>query len=122
MFKSKNLFSLDALGAMVSTVMLGLVLPRYIEYIGMPLSIVYMLALGACVLCIYSISCFLLNLKNWQPFMKIISMLNLLYCLVTFGLMIYLFDVLTWQGHVYFGGEIAIVVLLARYEWKVAAQ
>ena len=55
----RTLFLLDAAGACLSAALLGLLLPRFQTLIGLPVPQLYWLALGACVLAVYSGSCFL---------------------------------------------------------------
>jgi hypothetical protein len=44
MLKPKTLFLIDAIGAVLSTVLLGIVLVAFEKYIGMPTNVLYALA------------------------------------------------------------------------------
>lgn len=112
----KNFFLIDGLGAMVSVIMLGVVLVRFEEFFGMPVAILYGLAGVAAVFAIYSLGCHFFFMEKWQPFLRLIGTVNLLYCGVTLGLVIYWYEQLTTWGIAYFVGEMVIVVALALTE------
>lgn len=52
----KQLFFIDGVGAVVSALMLGTILPAVNSYIGMPVLVLHYLGLLACVFAIYSFS------------------------------------------------------------------
>lgn len=117
----RQLFLVDAVGAMVTAFLTGIVLTYFESFFGMPKSVLIPLALVACVFAVYSWTCyFKLDFKNnnWRNFLKIIAVANLLYCLTTLGFVITYFEQLTTFGIVYFIGEILIVVTLVMVEWK----
>jgi hypothetical protein len=105
----KLLFLIDGCGAFLTVFLLGIVLPRLGELIGMPQNILCYLSMIACVFVIYSISCYFFIQKKWRFFLKIIAIANLLYCFLTLGLAIILYPSLTIWDIVYFSGEIAII-------------
>lgn len=117
---AKKLFLVDSLGALVSALMLGLVLTSFETSFGMPKNILYVLAALACLFSVYSMVCFLANIKNRGPYLKFIAIVNLLYCALTLALVIYFFQQLTPLGVAYFLLEIIIVVTLAIIEWRTA--
>jgi hypothetical protein len=119
--KPKVLFLTDSLGAMVTAFLLFAVLRNFNKHIGMPETILVYLSLIAVSFCIYSITCFLFLKRNWVPFIKAISYVNLLYCAGTFGLLIAYHSVLTTLGIIYFWMEIAIICILVYIELTVAA-
>jgi hypothetical protein len=118
----RQLFLLDALGALLTAVLLGLVLTNLETIFGMPPEVLYNLSFVALGFFIYSLTCFLLKIKNWQPFLRFIAILNLLYCCLTAVLVIQLNSKLTVLGILYFVIEIIIVVVLAIIELKYAAK
>jgi uncharacterized membrane protein HdeD (DUF308 family) len=59
---------------------------------------------------------------NWTPFIKGISIANLLYCVLTIGLVIFYNPQLTTIGIAYFLGEIAIICGLVCIELRVAME
>jgi hypothetical protein len=116
-----NLFLIDSLGALLSAGMLGLVLPRFEPAFGMPAPVLYFLASLAGVFCIYSGLCYLGRMENWRFYMKIIAITNLLYCGLTLGLVIGLYQKLTALGILYFVLESIVITVLAVFELKTAA-
>jgi hypothetical protein len=63
----------------------------------------------ALALAVYSNLCFLLLNENWRPFLKVISIANLLYCCLTAGLLIHYRSILTTTGLTYFIAEIGVI-------------
>jgi hypothetical protein len=117
----RQLFLLDGLGASVSTVMLGWVLPRYEALFGMPPKVLYGLACLAAIFAIYSWSCFFSKPAYGQPYLKVIATANLLYCGLTLGLIMYWHSHLSLLGITYFVAEISLILVLALLELKTAA-
>jgi uncharacterized membrane protein HdeD (DUF308 family) len=72
--------------------------------------------------CIYSTTCFFVIKANWTPFIVVISIANLLYCILTIGLVIFYHPQLTAIGIAYFLGEIAIISGLVYIELNVATE
>jgi hypothetical protein len=120
--KPKNLFLIDGAGALLTAFFLSVVLRKFNEYFGMPLAVLNFLSVTAVIFCLYSFTCYFLNNKNWQPFLKAISIANLLYCCLTLALVIYYYPVLTILGVLYFLAEILIVSGLAVVELKAISQ
>lgn len=119
-FKPRTYFLIDGTGALISALVLGVVMPAFEAAFGMPRQILYFLACLACLFSVYSFSCFFLFMKNWRPFLKRIAVVNLLYCCLTLGLVIWRFAGLTLLGILYFALEILIVVILSVSEWRTA--
>lgn len=117
----RKLFLIDSLGALLSAFLLGYVLVKFESTFGMPPKVLYILASIAGAFAVYSFVCFLGNLSNWRRFMRIIAIVNLLYCCLTLGLVIYLYQELSVLGVIYFVLEIIIIVLLAMVELKTAS-
>jgi hypothetical protein len=115
------LFLIDSIGAL-TTAFLLFVLRNFNEYFGMPESILTYLSVIAVFFCIYSTTCFFVIKANWILFIKIISIANLLYCVLTIGLVIFYNPQLTTIGTAYFLGEIAIIIGLVYIELKVATE
>jgi amino acid transporter len=119
LIRPTKIFLLDSLGALLTTIIIGVVLTNFQEYIGMPLDILFTLAGVALIFCVYSISCFVFLKKNWKPFLKAIAIANLLYCLATTVLIITFYPQLTILGLLYFIGEIIVIVVLVYFEFLV---
>jgi len=116
----KQLFLFDSLGALLTAFSLGVVLPRFESTFGMPRPVLYVLSLVACGFAVYSFCSYLFAGKNWRPFLKIIAIVNLLYCCATFVLVFYFWEKLTALGVGYFLLEIVVIVALVVVELKAA--
>ena len=116
----KKLFLFDAIGALISSVMLGIILAYIQPLVGMPKSILYLLAGIAFVFFIYSSFCFLFIKKNIKSFLIGIALANFGYCILSLIFMYNNFDLLTTLGITYFVLEKVIVIALASVEFKTA--
>lgn len=117
-----KLFLLDGLGAVLSAVSLGLLLPYFNEYIGMSLGHLYVLAGLAVVFAIYSLSCYFLKVKKWRPFMLGIGIVNFAYCSLTTFLLFGNWLTITAWGIAYFLAEVAIIYVLVYWELRTAVR
>lgn len=118
----KKLFLIDSVGALFTAFLLFVVLRNINEYVGMPERILTYLSVIAVCFSIYSTVCFFVIKANWSPFIKGISIANLLYCVLTMGLVIFYYPQLTTIGIAYFLGEIAIIFGLVYIELNVATE
>ncbi len=114
----KKLFLLDGFGAVLSAFMLGIVLVKFKEFIGLPIKTLYLLSIIPCFFAVYSFACFFLVDKKWRLFLKIIAILNLLYCLITIILLALYYDKIKVLGVIYFVLELIIVGILIAFEFK----
>ena len=117
----KQLFLVDSFGALLTAFMLGIVLARLESFFGMPRDILYILSLIACVFALYSFICYRFTPVNWPLFLRIIAIANLAYCVLTISCIIYLFQLLTIWGLIYFLLECIVIVVLVSIEWRKAA-
>ncbi len=116
----RRLFLLDATGACLSAALLGLLLPRFQQLIGLPLQQLYWLALGACILAVYSGSCFLFAAFA-RPFqMRLLALLNGFYLMISLCVVLMHTAQMKPFGYLYFAGETALVLLLVATEWKAS--
>lgn len=119
----KKLFLIDGFGALVSAILLGIVLPQFVTFFGMPQSALYILAIFPVVFMLYDFICYFSVNKKWQPFLRIIAIANLGYCLLSIGFLLQHFQKLTIWGWGYFIGELLIVVGLAVVElWVIKTE
>lgn len=114
------LFLVDSVGALLTTLSLFVVLSTFHELIGMPLSVLTYLSILSVCFCLYSAACFLFLKRNWVPFIRIIGIANLLYCVLTMTLVLVYYSQLTPLGVAYFLGEIMIVGVIVYIELHVA--
>ncbi len=98
----KNIFLIDAIGALASAIMLGIILPLLNHFIEMPNSILRYLSLIAFFFALNSFICYWEFPKKWRILLRIIASLNLLYALFTLSLLIYLYERLTLLDFLYF--------------------
>jgi SNF family Na+-dependent transporter len=113
-------FQLDGLGALVSGVLLGAVLPRFEAFFGMPAPVARMLAGIAFLFALWS-----LGHRRWHPApgrLRAIAMANAAYCTLTAVLVAVYREPLTGWGFAYFLGEIALVLGLAGAELRAVAR
>lgn len=109
---------IDGLGALTSALMLGLVLPMFQEHIGIPTPALRVLAAIALLLAIYSLSCYRKNASaRW---LGPIAIANVIYCMITFAVMLAFQHELTRIGMIYFIGEMAIILTLAFVEKRTS--
>jgi len=118
--KPKTLFLIDGIGALLTAFLLFVVLSRFEVYVGMSKTILTYLSLIALFFSIYSTGCFLFLKQYWTPFIRGIAIANLLYCLLTIGLLIGNRPFITRIGVSYFLVEVAIILILIYIELKVA--
>lgn len=118
--KHKKIFLIDSLGALISAFFLGIVLVRFEIAVGMPKEVLFTLAILACFLALYSFISYLFVIKNWQFYIRIIALVNLIYCCLTIGFLTYFHREITVLGCAYFFIEIIIILILANIEINVA--
>lgn len=120
--KQQTLFLIDAIGACISTISLGYFLIVFNEYIGMSTDILYLLAAIAAIFGIYSSFCFIIHPKNSKTFLRLIGIGNLLYSILTSGLVVRFWDSLELFGVIYFIGEILILWVISVLEIQKSLQ
>lgn len=110
------MFLIDAVGAFVSVVLLALILPAIESVIGMPYRVLYLLAMIAAILCVFSTFCSMLVRDRWRPFLTVVAIGNLLYCVITGAVIVWFRGDLTLFGEIYFIGEVVVIASLAFFE------
>lgn len=118
--KPRQLFLIDGAGALISAFLLGVVLVKLEWLFGIPRSALYMLASIPICFAIYDFVCYKNLYSNFSPYLKIIAILNILYCVLSIGYAIYHSISITLLGWAYVTSEVLIVLFLARLEMKVA--
>ena len=119
---SKKMLLIDGIGAVVSCCFLGILLPKFSKSVGMPVEQLYFLATIALFFAIFSLTSFLKVKNEWFKFLKWVAVANLLYSLMTAGLVFVNFEDLGYLGKIYFLAEIPIVFILAIIEWKIGSR
>ena len=115
----KNIFLIDGLGALVSVFFLGVVLPALDGVIGMPIHILYLLAVAPALFLGFDMYCFFYVRRANEKCLLAIIGANAIYCLVSTGVLIQHLDSLTGWGLLYFLGEILILIAMIFYEARV---
>jgi len=110
--KPRNIFLMDGIGAFLSFILLLLLIARFENIFGLPKHIALALSYPIILFMVYSISCYLINIKKWKPFLLVITVANFLYCCTTAVIMINYFHLLSPWGIAYFMGEIIIILFL----------
>ena len=118
----KTIFLIDALGALLSIFILGIVLPVLQPFIGMPTKILYGLALAPITFCPYSLFCFFRVNHHNTLWLKGIILGNSLYCIATSYLIFRYFELLTMWGLIYFALEFLVMTQLIGLELKLCLQ
>ena len=111
-------FKLDAAGAALSAVLLGIMLLYYQPMIGMPFGVLYLLAFIPICFLVFDIVC-LPTLPVIQPVhLRRVGLANAIYCVVSIVFLLVHWPSLTALGLCYFIGEIVIVSLLSWLELR----
>ena len=113
---------MDAFGALISAIMLGLVLPYFQELIGFPKHLLLVLGAVAFLFFSYSISCYLKFPVNWKYFIRGIALANFLYGVLTICLLISFWLEVTLLGRVYFIVELVLILSLVFLEFRMGSK
>lgn len=114
----KNIFLIDCYGALLTTILLFSVIRTFNTFFGLSKTTLEYLSLLAFIFSIYSLTCFFLAKNNWKLYLKIICTANILYCILTFGIILYYYRSISIFGIVYFLGEIIIIIGIVILEIK----
>ena len=112
----RTLFLIDGIGALVSALALGVILPTFESAFGMPKRFLYLLSATAACFALYSLCCHRYAKGERAPLLRGIAIANTAYCLFTLGLLVIFREPLTGLGKLYFGGEIAVILCLVFVE------
>lgn len=114
----RTIFLFDSVGALLSFVFTGLILPSFSDALGLSRNVIYFLAAFPAVYMIYSFTCYrwIKEIKGWM-LLTIISA-NLLYSLVS-GSLIVFHDGLRDPGQYLLTAEIVVVLAVIGLELKV---
>jgi hypothetical protein len=116
----RRIFLLDALGALLTACILGLILPQFKDEFLLNIEVFYLLAAYVVILFFYSFSIVLIQPVNWVLLMRIIAMANAAYCFFTFGIIFFVSPTISTLGIAYFVGEAGVILRIAYLEWGFA--
>lgn len=119
--ETKSLFLVDALGALFTACMVGMVLPKFAYLIGMSERILLVLSIVALFFSVYSFGCYWRKTTDWR-FLASIAAANIVYCIATLSIVAWQFEQLTLLGIGYFLGEATLIIILVVYECKAVLQ
>jgi hypothetical protein len=115
----KQIFFIDASGAAVSVILMGLILPAVQLWHGMPMHALFACGIWATVSLIYSTGCFGWADLEKPKWLQGIMFLNTAYCGFTFFLVISHRHALSLLGFAYFLAEILVILGLVLWERHV---
>lgn len=118
----KKLFLIDAIGALVSAILLGVVLVALQHLVGLPKNMLYLLSAIPILFFTNSLRCYKFDPTAAALNLKLVAIFNLLYCCLTASLIVIYFNDLTTLGIIYFSGEIILVVALSIFELQFASK
>lgn len=116
----RTLFLVDGVGALVTALLVGVVLPMLGEHIGTPRPVLRALAVAAAVFAAYSLTCAATRPTRWPGYLRGIALANAGYCLVTAAVLFRFAAALHVLDWLYFVGEIVVVGALVTLELRVA--
>lgn len=116
----KMLFVVDTIGALLSSIFLFIIAKKFSLNFGVSETVWTKLSLIALLIAFYSALCSLGVKYRWMPFLISISVINTVYCALTIGVLIYHWSGLTVLGITYLSAEIAVILLLAFFEFNTA--
>lgn len=117
--KSRKVFIWDAVGALVSACLMGIVLPRFQTLFGIPLPALYFLAALPCAFVLYDLCAYQFGRNKSGQLLKGIAALNLIYAVISISLAIYHRASLTSLGWLYLVGEVLVLIVLAKFEYEL---
>ena len=116
----KKLLLIDGCGAILSVFLLGVVLVRFEEYVGIPPATLYLLAVFPIMFAIYDLFSYLQLHYKHPLLLKGIAFFNLIYCCLSIGVAFYHYETLTTLGWIYIFIETLIIMILATWELNIA--
>lgn len=120
MWSPRKIFLADAIGAFMTSALLGLVLVNFNTQLGLSKQVFYSLTLLVVPYFIYSLSVYLLKPNKWSSFLKGIALANVFYCVITISVIILNYEEVTILGMIYFLGEASLISTIAFIEWNYA--
>ncbi|MCO4752873.1 MAG: hypothetical protein KC478_00255 [Bacteriovoracaceae bacterium] len=112
----RHILLIDGLGALLSTSFLGLLLPFFQSFIGIPTNALYLLAVVAAFLCIFSLYRFFQSFQAQDKDLKFIVVANAIYCLLSISALALYWEEITMIGLAYFLIETIALILLVSFE------
>lgn len=119
----KQLLGLDLCGALLSTIVMGLIFWKLYVYFGISKSTFKVLFLVALLILTCSSFCYFSikdkTNKPYKPYLWVLIFINSSYCFITLSILIGFYSKLTVIGFAYFLIEILVIISLVLIEKKV---
>lgn len=115
---SRYIFLFDGVGAGLSLVFTGLVLPFFSDFIGISTQLLYTLSLLPLMFMSYSMICYFMikRIKTWM--LRTIIIANIFYCFMTIFIISALPTINIW-GKAVLSAEIVVIFIVVGIEVKV---
>lgn len=119
-FNNKNIYLLDAIGALISACLLLFIITFFSTQFSIPTSFVHGLIIMSFMMSIHSFLAYTFSKKYWRSYLKYIALINVNYSIVTFACCISLNYDLTLMVPIYFALEATVLILLSYVEIKIS--
>lgn len=116
-----QVFFIDALGAFISSIFL-LIIYQLEGLFGMPKRLLLLLSIIALGMFLISTFCYFFVKTKWKIFLKIIVLFNSTYLLLSFLLIVFNFDFITWLDVTYFSLELLVLASIISIEYNFIKQ
>lgn len=113
---------IDAFGAGISSIMLGMVLIQFSSYIGLDKNVLLILAFFPILFFVFDIYSIKTIDKNLIVKLKTIACLNFIYTLFSIIILLIHIEKIKTIGLIYFVGEIFILYILIYFQLKISRQ
>lgn len=114
----KRVFLIDSIGAALSAIFIFLIVSFFDSKFGLAKNVLYLLCAIACILSIYSMTCYFIYGRKWRKYLWIVLIANILYCMLTFLCLLISYKNVTFIGLIYFILEIISISFLVFIELK----
>lgn len=116
----QRIFLIDGIGALLTAFLLLVFIRSMPHVFGVPAALIFSLAATAGIFAIYSFSCHFVFKTKKPIFLRILAILNMLYCMATTIFALLLNESTTTVGVIYFTGEILLILSLSYLEFRLA--
>lgn len=115
----KQMFLIDGIGAVLTALCLGVVLPLFHEHIGLPKEVLIAMGGAGVFYGIYSFSCFFFIRSRYVASLKLLILANLLYCVASAAVVTFYVEQMTLLGLGYFALEVLVILGVVFLEMNV---
>jgi hypothetical protein len=118
----RRAFAFDGVGALVSALALGVLLPAFAGRVGADVGALRALAAVAVGYALYDVACYATQPARWRPALRVTASANAAYPAISVAVLAADSVALRPLGHLYFAVEFAIVWSLAALQLAVASR